>query len=259
MGIAIFLLSIVFAIVTWVFLAKHFKTKNKGLLLRHMVGFSTALFVFVSGVIIGTIVDPIPTPAAEQTEQTKTVSDVSKVATTETLQTNAPAIANNAVNAANTKEDPLLNVSLDNYIQQLNTTFHHAQSEYKVSKNLQITKGSVNDVATIMLSDNFGAILSLRKDTRELKSILVNWYPTPNQAENQAGLVAITAIASAVDGPDSMTAVGGKLLQKIHILMEKWSENQKEAHTDKFILNNIVYTINVNSTTGVMISISPAN
>lgn len=268
MGIAIILLGFPLSILAWVLIARKLKQKSYSGLSRHLAGFAGSFVVWWLCAIVGTLASPELMEAAN--------ADAEKAKAAQLAQTQAapaaPAApaASSAAPAAVTKpkasepepvtveQEPLLNLSLDDYIKQLNATFANAGSVHKVSKNLKIDSGSVNDTATLSLSDNVSAVMSLRKGTRELQSVLAIWVPKPNKSDNLTDLIAISALASAADGSDSMKSVGGKVIQKISALMEKWSKDQDESHSDEFVLNNIAYKINVNSTTGVMVSISPA-
>ena len=261
MGIAIILLGFPLSILAWVLIARKLKQKSYSGLSRHLAGFAGSFVVWWLCAIVGAIASPEmmaeANAKAEQDKKAQALQSQTASAVVSSEPVAKPEPVAEASEPIAVKQDPLLNLSLDDYIKQLNATFAKAGSEHKVSKNLKIDAGKVNDTANFTLSDNVSAVLSLRKDTRELQSVLAIWLPKPDKSDNITDLLAISAIASAVDGSDSMKSVGGKVIQKISALMEKWSKDQENAHTDEFVLNNVTYTINVSSVTGVMVSIEP--
>ena len=244
MDVIIFLLSIPAGIAAWIFLAKSLSTKNNcSKFLSHLAGASLGFLIIVFGLVVAA-----------------TMSSNKSVSTSEEKENSSQMEETPEKSQRADTQETTLNLTLDDYISQLNATFKKIDSGHKVSKNIKIDSGEVKDTVSISFNDNVSALLSLRKGSRKIQSIMAIWIPNANrsEADNLKDMLALSAIASAVDGNDSLKTVGANVLKTAAAQINKWAKDKDESYSDEFIFNNIKYSINVSSITGVIITIVPA-
>ena len=273
MGIAIILLGFPLAILAWVLIARKLKQKSYSGLSRHLAGFAGSFVVWWICIIVGAMISPEWEDAkAEAAKANSEKSEATKEQEKTVVEANSASLPKNTLVASEPKEqaaeqmpakkpEALLGITIDQYIDNANYQLKQAGTPYKINKKITISSGKVNDVAKVEINDQISAVLTLRKNTRDLQSVLVIFFPNKNaaQGENLKDMFVASALASSVDGKKSIDNVGSDIISKLSDLFIAWGKNDSETQQDKFTHNNVVYSMSVSSFTGVLISAASAD
>ena len=264
-------LPLIVLVLVWYFVAKYFKNKGRGKIVRHLAGFAIG---FVGLVIAAVMVTPnkaeTPTKtetiqqAVESTPVKKETSQSEQVEKNESTQTEPQAIEK-AVEQLEVKEEvkeepkaeaekpvQMLNLDVKKFSARVGKALKNAQSPYKMAKNPKVTDGEVNDVANYMITERFALILTLDKKTHKVKSMITVVTPSPtNSDENIVLLLSNAAVLSAFEGDNEIKTLGKKIMELTMSVMTEYGETHQDV-SKTMIWNGKKYGVSASQYTGIM-------
>lgn len=268
-------LPLIVLVLVWYFVAKYFKNKGRGKIVRHLAGFVVG---FVGLVIATVMVAPnkAETPTKTETtqqavESTPTKEEVvtpqsEQVEKAESAQTESQVTEKTVEQLEVTeevKEDPkteaekpgqTLDLDVKKFSSRIGRALKNAQSPYKMTKNPKITDGEVNDVVNYMFTERFGLIITLDKKTHKVKSMMTVVTPSPtNTDENILMVLSNSAVLSAFEGDNEIKTLGKKIMELTMSVMTEYSEKHQDV-SKTIIWNGKKYGVSASKYTGIISS-----
>lgn len=260
------LLPIIAFATVWFGVARFYRTKGKGAVIRHLAGFASGALALI---IVAIFVAPKTesSPKSTQTEPPQAlekkietveqpISDFSK----EELKAEIVKAEPEQPKAEELKEEKsnepvqTIGINIKQFSQRVNATLAEISSPYKMGAKLKIEKGKVEDVASYQFSENFGVIVSIDKKTQNVISLLTIITPEANNAErNMVMMFSNAAVLSAFEGKNQLKTVGKQVMETTSNVMQQYDKDKKDT-SDYFIFNGKKYSVGVSSYTGIMSS-----
>ena len=268
---------IVFAVL-WYAVAKQFKSKGRGALIRHLTGFVVGVLgLLISVVIIAPkpetatteakteATTPVETPKEEtkppvaevakeepkpeeeqKMAQTPAVVDTQKAEEQVEKVTEEPAVEE--------KVNQTLDINANQLAQRINSALSEIGSPYKMPKKIKVEKGEVNDTASYQFSKDFAIVITIDKKTQKVMSMITILTPKSEGGdENMVMLFSDAAVLSAFEGKGQIKTVGKRVMDALMKTMTAYGET-KQDQKDDFIFNGKKYSVSVSSYTGVMMT-----
>ncbi|MCK8954175.1 hypothetical protein MY816_06650 [Haemophilus influenzae] len=181
-------LPLIVLVLVWYFVAKYFKNKGRGKIVRHLAGFVVG---FVGLVIAAVMVAPnkaetptktettqqavestptkedVVTPQSEQVEKAESAQTESQVTEKTVEQLEVTEEVKEEPKTEAEKPEQTLDLDVKKFSSRIGRALKNAESPYKMTKNPKITDGEVNDVVNYMFTERFGLIITLDKKTHK--------------------------------------------------------------------------------------------
>lgn len=260
------LLPIIAFAVVWFGVARFYKTKGKGVVIRHLTGFAVgALALIIAAIFVAPKTESLA--QSKQAESPQTLEQK-----TETVEPPAPEQPKEEAKTETVKADPeqlktedlkkeksndlaqTIGININRFSQRVNVALADIGSPYKMGTKLKTEKGKVDDIVSYQFSKNFGVIVSIDKKTQNVVSLLTIITPEANKADsNMIMMFSNAAVLSAFEGKNQLKTVGKQIMETTSNVMQKYSTNKKDT-SDSFIFNGKKYRVSVSSYTGIMSS-----
>lgn len=192
----------------WSFIAKKLKSSGKNKAVQHLSG---AVFGFCAASIVSIIVGLAtgvikPEPAAEPIDKSAEAQvEATPPAPSKSV---APAAGEATESAPTPVAEKTLNMTAEQYINRLNTSFEERNMSYRVGKQT-FSKGAVNNTITASLGKFTGLSLTISKANNELNTatmIAVGDGSALSGAEITALAVLVMAAADPTVDPNDLLA-----------------------------------------------------
>lgn len=244
-------LPLIVLVLVWYFVAKYFKNKGRGKIVRHLAGFVVG---FVGLVIAAVMVAPnkaetptktettqqvvestptkeeVVTPQSEQVEKAESAQTESQVTEKTVEQLEVTEEVKEEPKTEAEKPEQTLDLDVKKFSSRIGRALKNAQSPYKMTKNPKITDGEVNDVVNYMFTERFGLIITLDKKTHKVKSMMTVVTPSPtNTDENILMVLSNSAVLSAFEGDNEIKTLGKKIMELTMSVMTEYSEKHQDV------------------------------
>lgn len=268
-------LPLIVLVLVWYFVAKYFKNKGRGKIVRHLAGFVVG---FVGLVIAAVMVAPnkaetptktettqqavestptkedVVTPQSEQVEKAESAQTESQVTEKTVEQLEVTEEVKEEPKTEAEKPEQTLDLDVKKFSSRIGRALKNAQSPYKMTKNPKITDGEVNDVVNYMFTERFGLIITLDKKTHKVKSIMTVVTPSPtNTDENILMVLSNSAVLSAFEGDNEIKTLGKKIMELTMSVMTEYSEKHQDV-SKTIIWNGKKYGVSASKYTGIISS-----
>lgn len=155
-----------------------------------------------------------------------------------------------AANAKKKKEDKLkaqsLGYDLDGFAILFNIASQEFESSFQID-NLSVTDGEVQDVATIMLNDYIAMNLSINKEDKSVRDILMIGQGDGTAASGLDIMVTIGTIITATN-PDLTPDERGDVLNELGLMDEAGLSDEQQSA----VRNGVKYTFESSDLIGIM-------
>lgn len=268
-------LPLIVLVLVWYFVAKYFKNKGRGKIVRHLAGFVVG---FVGLVIAAVMVAPnkaetptktettqqavestptkeeVVTPQSEQVEKAESAQTESQVTEKTVEQLEVTEEVKEEPKTEAEKPEQTLDLDVKKFSSRIGRALKNAQSPYKMTKNPKITDGEVNDVVNYMFTERFGLIITLNKKTHKVKSMMTVVTPSPtNTDENILMVLSNSAVLSAFEGDNEIKTLGKKIMELTMSVMTEYSEKHQDV-SKTIIWNGKKYGVSASKYTGIISS-----
>lgn len=268
-------LPLIVLVLVWYFVAKYFKNKGRGKIVRHLAGFVVG---FVGLVIAAVMVAPnkaetptktettqqavestptkeeVVTPQSEQVEKAESAQTESQVTEKTVEQLEVTEEVKEKPKTEAEKPEQTLDLDVKKFSSRIGRALKNAQSPYKMTKNPKITDGEVNDVVNYMFTERFGLIITLNKKTHKVKSMMTVVTPSPtNTDENILMVLSNSAVLSAFEGDNEIKTLGKKIMELTMSVMTEYSEKHQDV-SKTIIWNGKKYGVSASKYTGIISS-----
>ncbi|OBX86862.1 hypothetical protein A9501_02630 [Haemophilus sp. CCUG 66565] len=268
-------LPLIVLVLVWYFVAKYFKNKGRGKIVRHLAGFVVG---FVGLVIAAVMVAPnkaetptktettqqavestptkeeVVTPQSEQVEKAESAQTESQVTEKTVEQLEVTEEVKEEPKTEAEKPEQTLDLDVKKFSSRIGRALKNAQSPYKMTKNPKITDGEVNDVVNYMFTERFGLIITLDKKTHKVKSMMTVVTPSPtNTDENILMVLSNSAVLSAFEGDNEIKTLGKKIMELTMSVMTEYSEKHQDV-SKTIIWNGKKYGVSASKYTGIISS-----
>ena len=268
-------LPLIVLVLVWYFVAKYFKNKGRGKIVRHLAGFVVG---FVGLVIAAVMVAPnkaetptktettqqavestptkeeVVTPQSEQIEKAESAQTESQVTEKTVEQLEVTEEVKEEPKTEAEKPEQTLDLDVKKFSSRIGRALKNAQSPYKMTKNPKITDGEVNDVVNYMFTERFGLIITLDKKTHKVKSMMTVVTPSPtNTDENILMVLSNSAVLSAFEGDNEIKTLGKKIMELTMSVMTEYSEKHQDV-SKTIIWNGKKYGVSASKYTGIISS-----
>ena len=268
-------LPLIVLVLVWYFVAKYFKNKGRGKIVRHLAGFVVG---FVGLVIAAVMVAPnkaetptktettqqavestptkeeVVTPQSEQVEKAESAQTESQVTEKTVEQLKVTEEVKEEPKTEAEKPEQTLDLDVKKFSSRIGRALKNAQSPYKMTKNPKITDGEVNDVVNYMFTERFGLIITLDKKTHKVKSMMTVVTPSPtNTDENILMVLSNSAVLSAFEGDNEIKTLGKKIMELTMSVMTEYSEKHQDV-SKTIIWNGKKYGVSASKYTGIISS-----
>ncbi len=219
-----------------------------------VIAFSCATFLpIVLFLAIGSMIgwgDSSPTPDNNQNQQQVTSPGPTPIQASNPVDNSEPKMSESSIQELD--QEKIFNITPEQFRQKYNNVMAELEIEERIPK-LNIKKGKVNDVFSVLLSKNHGINGTIDKKTGKLKYIVVvcTFTDDPSNEVMVAALIAASA-DKVLGGPKEKQFI----IEMFTEALKKFNETKQPVEIIQTVGSN-EYMVTLNQATGLWLIISP--
>lgn len=222
----------------WFGVARFYKTKGKGAIIRHFTGFATGFLALIIGIIL---IAPDPkntdTPTAQSEQVTKVPELEKKLEQNEVKEELTVVEKQPEAIKEQAKVSKDIGITPKQFAKRVNAYLENLGFPSKMPTNLQIQKGEVNDTAQVMLTKHLAITLSINKQTGNIKGVMTNLTLSDDLKTNLLLFGANANVMAGFAGKNEQKKLGREFLLMSTNVMKDYSEAEDKNQGAERSLN----------------------